>query len=57
MIINEFGCYEVKIEEVAWVRLPVTAGFFTFLYFASSHPNLFISSVRQDALSIEYIRM
>ena len=55
MIINEFGCYEVKIEEVAWVRLPVTAGFFTFLYFASSHPNLFISSVRQDALSIEYI--
>ena len=33
MIINEFGCYEVKIEEVAWVRLPVTASFFTFLYF------------------------
>ena len=29
--INEFRCYEAK--EVSLVRLPVTAGFFIFLYF------------------------
>ena len=42
--INDFRCYEAKIEEsekagsrqkpeVSWVRLPAAAGLFTFLYF------------------------
>ena len=35
---------------MCWVRLPATAGLFTFLYF--HFITSFISSVRQDALSI-----
>ena len=36
--------------EVSWVRLPATAGFFTFLCFRLI-TSKFTSSVRQDALS------
>ena len=40
------------LPEVSWVRLPVTVGFSTFLYFCLMTSKPFISSVRQDALSI-----
>ena len=50
-VVNEFRCYEAKIEECEsagshWESN--LAGFFTFLYFRLI---TFISSVRQDALS------
>ena len=43
--------------EVSWIRLPATAGPITSSIFASKHLNSFTSSVRQDALSMQWYKL